>query len=112
MDSHVLTILVFGLLVTLGVTLLVLCSVIVFGFWYFEKMWNKHSTLMQELGSAVGELRAYKNQSIFCLKGKKGWAFLWFKRITEKHLYLEYRDKILVRVFGDTEDLSAYLELT
>ena len=88
------------------------CSVGAFCFWYQHRTWNERCDLIREMALAMGELRAYKNQQISHHTGKKQTGFWLFTRTIEKHLFLELRDGQLSRVIGDTEDLSAFPDLS
>jgi hypothetical protein len=64
-----------------------------------------------QLGMALGKLNERDNQQIVHLKGKE--QVLWgLLGSVEKHLFLEYRDGKLIRVIGETADLSIFPEIT
>jgi hypothetical protein len=112
MDVHLLRVVIFGLIATLAVSWVLFLSFAGFVAFYFHKTWTKLAALMLELGDARGELSAYKNHTVLHLKHKVDRSFLWFKRLVDKHLFLEYREGKLSRAIGDTEDLTVFPELT
>ena len=104
-DAHILALFAFF-------SFFAFCSTGAFCFWYQHRTWSEHCDLIREMALAMGELRAYKNQQISHHTGKKQTGFWLFTRTIEKHLFLELRDGQLSRVIGDTEDLSAFPDLS
>jgi hypothetical protein len=72
---------------------------------------EKFVTANRELGMALGELKDIKNHEVVDLKGRQQILFGLLGSI-ERHLFLERREGKLVRVIGDTSDLSVFPEMT
>ena len=95
-------------------TQLALYALAAFGLWYQHRMWTERCALTQRMAFAEGQLHILKNHVTLNFRGKKetGTIFWLFKRTIDKSLFIEVLEGKPIRVFGDTEDLSVFPELT
>jgi 7-cyano-7-deazaguanine synthase in queuosine biosynthesis len=93
-------------------TQLAFAALIFFVFRYQQRMWTERCALTQRMAEAEGQLHILKNQTMMTFRGKKETGFWLFKHTVEKSIFVELLEGKPVRVIGDTDDLSAFPDLT